>query len=55
MGAISMKNYRYSIISLLIIFACSTQHSFPWKDVSFAKAQAQAGEKMVMLDFYTDT
>ena len=55
MGAFYMKFYRFSTLLVLIIFGCSTQYSFPWKDVSFAEAQAQAGERMIMLDFYTDT
>ena len=55
MGAFCMKFYRFPLLLVLIIFGCSTQHYFSWKDVSFAQAQAQAGERMVMLDFYTDT
>jgi hypothetical protein len=50
-----MKFYRYCALAILFLFGCSTQPSFPWNDVSFAKAQARAGERMIMLDFYTDT
>lgn len=50
-----MKFYRYSTLLVLFILGCSTQPSFPWKDGSFAQAQARAGKKMIMLDFYTDT
>jgi hypothetical protein len=50
-----MKFYHYSVLLILFVFGCSTQPTFPWKDVSFAQAQAKAGEKMIMLDFYTDT
>ncbi|MFC1547619.1 hypothetical protein ACFL5M_03715 [Candidatus Neomarinimicrobiota bacterium] len=50
-----MKICRFPALLVLFLFACSTQPSFPWKDVSFAQAQAQAGERMIMLDFYTDT
>lgn len=55
MGAFRMKFYRFAVAVILFILGCSTQPSFPWKDVSFAQAQARAGEKMIMLDFYTDT
>lgn len=51
-----MKFYRYfALLLILFVIGCGTQPSFPWNDVSFAEAQAKAGERMIMLDFYTDT
>jgi hypothetical protein len=50
-----MKFYRFSALFIFLICSCSTQSSFPWSDVAYTEAQARAGDKMIMLDFYTDT
>ncbi len=44
-----------SIFALLaVIWGCGAPQDISWHQGTFAEAQATAGEKMIMLDFYTD-
>ncbi len=44
-----------SIFALLaVIGGCGSPQNISWFQGTFSEAQATAGEKMIMLDFYTD-
>jgi len=41
---------------VFLILACTGKSpEFPWANVSFAVVQQTAGDKLIMLDFYTDS
>ena len=51
-----MKNLRLLAPFAALVMGCSSSgQPFPWSDASFSKVMATAGDKMVMLDFFTDT
>lgn len=40
---------------VLLLIACTTKApQYPWANLTFPDAQAAAGEKLIMLDFYTE-
>jgi PBP1b-binding outer membrane lipoprotein LpoB len=47
-----MKRYTSIVLSILLITACGTKADYPWFAGSFDDAKANAGEKLIMLDFY---
>ena len=47
-----MKRYISIVLSILFITACSNKTDYPWFSGNFDDAKANAGEKLIMLDFY---
>ncbi len=40
---------------LLVLFACqSIPEEFPWSDKSYEDLISEAGEKLLLIEFYTD-
>ena len=47
-----MKRYTSIVLSVLFIAAWGNKAEYPWFAGSFDDAKANAGEKLIMLDFY---
>jgi hypothetical protein len=47
-----VKRYTTILLSILCIAACTKKTDYPWFSGSFEDAKANAGEKLIMLDFY---
>ena len=47
-----MKRYTSIVLSILLITACGKKVNYPWFAGSLNDAKANAGEKLIMLDFY---
>ncbi|MBC8310695.1 MAG: hypothetical protein H8E72_00155 [Candidatus Marinimicrobia bacterium] len=47
-----MKRYTSIVLSILLITTCGKKADYPWFTGSFDDAKANAGEKLIMLDFY---
>tara|TARA_B100000945_G_scaffold312717_1_gene307650 strand:+ start:1273 stop:1419 length:147 start_codon:yes stop_codon:yes gene_type:complete len=43
------------LIASIIIFSCNKNSDYPWFYGTFEDALQQAGEKIIFLDFYTDS
>tara|TARA_B100000029_G_scaffold515288_1_gene621557 strand:+ start:5075 stop:5221 length:147 start_codon:yes stop_codon:yes gene_type:complete len=43
------------LITSIIIFSCSNNSGYPWFYGTFEDALQQAGEKIIFIDFYTDS
>ena len=51
-----MTKFQYHIIVGLFFLALGCQNSsYNWFSGSFEEAKSQAGDKLILLDFYTDT
>lgn len=48
---------KYLTLPLFLLFlACGNRGiDYPWANISYENALANAGEKLIMLDFYTET
>ena len=47
-----MARYTSIILSILLITACAKKADYPWFVGTLDDAKANAGEKLIMLDFY---